>query len=354
MIMKLVLASIAIALLSACQTTSSPTAPAQGTVTPRIQIEPTLHGRSAEEIVQSGEAVRLPANYSKDNYRQIRVAASFFPQDPDSPGQFAKEQTETVAAWLESELVKLRRFDILARSQLAELATAREISFQDQGTVSGNDLLRLGRQQGADYAFTAGMIINREIFDRVREQELIFTTIITFQLIDLESGSIVEADSVEGRSRRTFFQMPSGMIVGGFNPNNQEMVDEALREASMNALKVIANRLGYRLPVGGPVIGIRGEQFQVGAGREQGLMGDQVVVLYTNDMGVDVALARGEITPSQQQSPGRIFQWSDDPSVADLVEQLRTDPRGFLLDYELFAVSDGMPLPPEWEQAYQD
>lgn len=332
-------------LLVACQAGVSPSE--QG-----IQIEPRLATRTAEGIIASGEAVELPANYSPDNYRMLTVAVSFFPEDRNAPGQFATEQTQTVASLLETELAKLRRFTILSRSQLGQQAIAAEVRYQDTGMVDVNDMIRFGRQRGADFAFAAGVTLAREIFDRVREQEVIYTTLINYQLINIQSGEIVEADKAEGRSRRTFFMMPSGNIVGGFNPNDEKQVTVALNEASINALKVIANTLGNTLPIGGKVVGFRGDAFQIDAGRNEGLMGEQVVVLYTSDMGVDVPLARGRVTPGTDTTRGTVFQWSDDPSVADLVSMLRTDARGFMLDYDLWAVSDGLPLPPEWENVY--
>jgi hypothetical protein len=317
-----------------------------------IQIQPRLATRTADGILASGESVELPGNYSPDNYRMLTVAVSFFAEDRTNPGVFSVDQTPTVASLLETELTKLRRFTILSRSQLGQQAIGAEVRFQDTGMVDVNDMIRFGRQRGADFAFAAGVTLAREIFDRVRDQEVIYTVLVNYQLINIESGEIVEADTAEGRARRTFFQMPSGNIVGGFNPNDRTQVTVALNEASINALKVIANKLGNTLPVGGRVIGFRGDAFQVDAGRNQGLMGEQVVVLYTTDMGVDVPLARGRVSPGVDTTRGTIFQWSRDPSVQNLVTQLQTDARGFMLDYDLWAVSDGIPLPPEWDNVY--
>lgn len=319
-----------------------------------IQIQPSLATRSEASILASGEEVELPANYSPDNYRMLDVAVSFFAEDRTDPGTFATDQTPTVASMLESELAKLRRFTILSRSQLGQQAIAAEVQFQDTGMVSSQEMIRFGQQRGADYSFVAGVTLAREIFDRVQDQEVIYTVLVNYQLINIETGEIVEADSAEGRAQRTFFMMPSGNIVGGFDPNDDAQVTVALNEASINSLKVIANKLGNTLPVGGRVVGFRGDAFQLDAGRDQGLMGEQVVVLYTTDMGVDVPLARARVSPGTDTTRGTIFQWSADPSVQDLVGALQNDSRGFMLDYDLWAVSDGMPLPPEWDNVYED
>lgn len=345
--------TVAAIFLAGCVTTGTSTSEGAD-ANAGIQIQPNLATRSADSILASGEAVELPANYSPDNYRMLNVAVSFFGEDRTDPGNFAPDQTSTVASMLESELVKLRRFTILSRSQLGQQGIAAEIEFQDTGMVAANEMIRFGRQRGADYSFVAGVTLAREIFDRVDDQEVIYTVLVNYQIIDIETGEIVEADSAEGRARRTFFMMPSGNIVGGFDPNDDTQVTVALNEASINALKVIANKLGNTLPVGGRVVGFRGDAFQMDAGRDQGLMGEQVVVLYTTDMGVDVPLARARVSPGTDTTRGTIFQWSADPSVQDLLQALREDTRGFMLDYDLWAVSDGMPLPPEWENVYEN
>ena len=340
--------------ISACQTTGGPQSPSSEHAQRGIQIQPTLATRTAEDILATNETVRLPANYSPDNYRMLTVAVSFFPEERGSPGQFSRDQTPTVASLLETELTKLRRFTILSRSQLGQQAIAAEIEFQDTGMVDVNEMIRFGQQRGADFAFVAGVTLALETFNRVTEQEAIYTVLVNYQLINITTGEIIEADTAEGRSRRTFFMLPNGTIVGGFDPRNQNQVSVALNEASINALKVIANKLGNTLPVGGPVIGFRGNSFQIDAGRNEGLMGEQVVVLYTSDMGVDVPLARATVSPGASSTRGEVFQWSDDPSVQDLVSAIQADARGFMLDFDLWAVSDGIPLPPEWDNVYQD
>ena len=121
----------------------------------------------------------------------------------------------------------------------------------------------------------------------------------------------------------------------------------------MNALKVIANKLGNKLPIGGQVTGFRGSRFQIDKGYESGFMGKQIVTLYMSDMGIDLPLAVGEVTPGTQQSPGKIIRWSNDPDVQDLVAEFKADPL-FFRKNEIFAVSNGMPTPPEWDNNYKD
>jgi curli biogenesis system outer membrane secretion channel CsgG len=320
----------------------------------KIQIEPTLATRTASSIRDSKDRIRLPQNYDPSNYKLLKVAASFYPLSATSPSQFSKLQNDVVASMMETEISKLKRFTILSRSQLGQQAIADEKRFQDRGTVRSQDFIRFGQQFGADYVLTAGIVLSSEKFDRVKEQELIYTVLVNYQLIEAKTGEIKEADRAEGRARRTAFELPSGRIVGGFNYRDPKELEVALNEASFNALKVIANKIGNKLPVGGKITGFRENAFQINAGHEQGLMGKQLVVVYTKDSGVDVPLARGEIEPGSKETRGVIIQWSNDPSVKGLIDQLRKDSKSFMLDYDLYAVSDGMPLPPEWDKNYSN
>jgi curli biogenesis system outer membrane secretion channel CsgG len=318
----------------------------------KIQIEPTLSTRTASSVRGSNERIRLPQNYDPSNYKLLKVAVSFYGQDAAKNG-FAPVQTQSVASSLETQISKLKRFTILSRSQLGQQAIRDEKRFQDLGTVRSQDMIRFGQQSGADFVLTAGVILSSEKFDRVKQQEIVYTVLVNYQLIEIKTGEIKEADSAEGRALRTVFELPSGRFVGGFNYRNPAELEVALNEASLNALKVVANKLGNKLPVGGRITGWRGDAFQVRAGHEHGLMGKQLVVIYTKDSGVDVPLARGEIDPGVKETRGVVIQWSTDSDVQDLINRLRKDPRSFLLDFELFAVSDGMPLPPEWDQNYK-
>lgn len=318
-----------------------------------VQTKPDLYTLSKNDVIGSDLAVDLPQNYDPSNFKKFKVAVSFFPQDGANADKFAKEKSETVSSLFETEISKLKRFTILSRSQLGQQAVAAEKAFQDTGMVSSNESLRLGNWKGADYALTGGIVITSEKYERVKNQEMIFYVKVNYQLIDNTSGEILEADTAEGRSKRSFYQTPGGTYIGGFDINDPQQAKNAVNEAAFGALKVIASKLGNKLPVGGQVIGLKGDRFQLDSGHEQGLMGNQVMVLYTWD-GVDVPLAYAEVNPGRDKSSGKIFKWNSDAEATDLIEAMRSGGMSFLREYDVYAVTRAMPTPPEWDKNFSN
>ncbi|KAF1073763.1 hypothetical protein [Halodesulfovibrio sp. MK-HDV] len=313
-----------------------------------IQINPTLHTTSKADYIKTDKEIELPENYSQNNYKRLVVGVYFFPnKDSDNYGEFP---VETVSTSLETEISKLKRFTIVSRhgGQKAKMAEKR---FQDMGTTDSKTRMRFGRGLNADYTLFGGVSAVKEEYERVDNNELIYIVRVDYQLLDVETDEIVEADYVEGRSRRTFVRLPSGKILGGFDPTRG--ATDAINQASINALKVLANRLGNKLPIGAQVVGIRGSRFALDKGKEEGFMGQQTIIMYTEDMGIDVPLAVGEVHPGAHKSSGKIIKWSTDPELKELVEEAKSDPT-FMARNEVFAVSNGMPTPPEWETNYKD
>ncbi|SKA67558.1 hypothetical protein [Desulfobaculum bizertense] len=313
-----------------------------------IQIDPTLHSVSKDDFLDDDKAVELPANYSQRNYKRLVVGVYFFPQKDSD--HYDSVPVETVSTTLETEISKLKRFTIVSRhgGQKAKMAEKR---FQDLGLTDASTRMRFGHGLNADYTLFGGVTTAREEYERVDHNESVFIVRVDYQLIDVETDEIIEADYVEGRAKRTFVRLPSGKILGGFDM--EKGTKDALNQASINALKVLGNRLGNKLPIGAQVVGIRGSRFGLDRGKEEGFMGKQTVILYTEDMGVDVPLAVGEVSPGAHKCSGKIIKWNEDSELQSLIEEVKKNPT-FLARHEVFAVSAGMPLPPEWEKNYKD
>jgi curli biogenesis system outer membrane secretion channel CsgG len=318
-----------------------------------IQTNPDLATISSKDVIKKNGQVTLPQNYDPSNYKKLAVAVSFYPSNSSNADKFSSVKSETLSSLFETEISKLKRFTILSRSQLGQQAIVEEIKFQDTGLVKSNQLMKVGQMKGAQYALSGGIAISSEKFERVANQELVIYVTVNYQLINLSTGEIEEADTAQGRSKRTFYQTPSGAWIGGFNVNDHNQATTAVNEAADGALKVIANKLGNKLPVGGKVVGIKDDLIQIDAGYDQGLMGKQIISLYTWD-GVDVPLAYAEISPGKNKSNAKIIQWNNEKAAAPLVDRIKKDQMAFLRDFEVFAVSKGMPVPPEWDASYKN
>jgi len=317
-----------------------------------VQTKAAVYTQSRDDILARDE-VTLPQNYDPSNYKKLRVATSFYPQDTSDNSKFGAEKVATLSSLFETEISKLKRFTVLSRSQIGQQAIRDEKRFQDTGLVATSDLMRLGQAKGADYVLTGGIAIKSETFERVKNQELILSVLVDYKLINVETQEVIEADTAPGRAKRTFYQTPGGTWVGGFNISNPKEADQALAEASYEALKVIANKIGNKLPVGGQVVGIKGDNFQLDAGYEQGLMGKQQMAVYAWD-GIDMPLAYAEVSPGKNKSNGKIVKWNNDPAAQDLIARWRSEGMGFIRDTEVYAVSVAMPTPPEWDNNYSN
>ena len=156
----------------------------------------------------------------------------------------------------------------------------------------------------------------------------------------------------EGRAVRSIFRLPSGKIIGGFSQKDES---EATKQAAINALKVIANKLGNKLPIGCQVTGIRGSRFGCDKGYEEGFMGKQMVAIYIDDAGIDLPIAVAEASPGAHKTSGKIIVWNNDQDeyIQDTIRQIKENPR-FARQHDIYAVSLGMPTPPEWDNNYNN
>jgi len=315
-----------------------------------IQIDPTLSTQSKADYQEGGSRkVELPQNYSQKNYKRLTLAANFFAnKDYKSYGTVPVEVLSTM---LETELSKLKRFTLVSR-HLGQKGKWAEKKFQDMGTTSSRGTMRLGKGLNAGYGLTGGISSVKEEYDRGSKNQVVYIIRVDYQITDFETDEIIEADMAEGRAIRSIFRLPSGKIVGGFTKADES---EAVKQAAINALKVIANKLGNKLPIGCQVTGIRGTRFGCDKGYEEGFMGKQMVAIYLDDAGIDLPIAVAEAQPGAHKTSGKIIAWSDDndPYVQDMIRQIKANPR-FAKQNDIYAVSLGMPIPPEWDNNYKD
>lgn len=304
---------------------------------------------TVEEAKQRGP-IELPANYSADNYKRMKLAVSFRMLDADDIQKFAKQTSQTLSAQFESEMSKLGRFVILSRSDLGQLAIADEKRFQDKGMIDPTTRMRLGKQLGADYALAAGITLQSEKYNRRSHYEMFVNVLVTYQLINLTTGEVEDADTAQGKAIRTFYQTPSGKFIGGFNVKNPQDATNAINEASIRALISIANKLGNKFPVGGRVMGGFGDMAQVEGGKKAGIVDSQVGVMYSNVYGVDVPLAYVNMVPSNTSTQVRILRWSDDDHAEKLVDQYKKDPNAFTREFDTYCVTKSMPMPKDWQK----
>jgi len=331
-------------LLTACTNNAKKSTPGG------IQIDPTLSTQSRADYEKGGSRkVDLPQNYSQKNYKRLVLAANFFAnKDYKSYGTVPVEVLSTM---METELSKLKRFTLVSR-HLGQKGKWAEKKFQDLGTTRARGTMRLGQGMNANYGLTGGISSVKEEYDRGSKNQLVYIIRVDYQITDFETDEIIEADMAEGRATRSIFRLPSGKVIGGFSKKDES---EAVKQAAINALKVIANKLGNKLPIGCQVTGIRGTRFGCDKGYEEGFMGKQMVAIYLDDAGIDLPIAVAEASPGAHKTSGKIIAWNNDEDeyVQDMIRQIKANPR-FARQNDIYAVSLGMPTPPEWDNNYSD
>lgn len=310
---------------------------------PATQIKANITATTADNA-----KIELPANYSQKNYKRLAVGVYFVSNQNTMPMKGLP--VEAAVDTLETEIKKLSRFTMLSRGKGQE-AIMKEKQFQDLGTTDKATRLRFGFASNASYVLACSVTATRERFNRNTYDELLYKVYLDYQIVDTETGEIIEADIAEGRALRQCVITPSGKYLGGFDIRNGEA--DPLKRAGLEALKVLSHRLGSKLPIGGQVVAMRASVVQIDKGRAEGFMSKQMAVLYTNDFGVDVPFALVEVNPGEHTSRGEIIRWSKKPEDQALIREFQNDPT-FIARNEVFAVSLGMPLPPEWENNYSD
>lgn len=325
-----------------------------------IQIDPKLYSVSRSDFEgRSPRKIELPREYDVNQFKELIVTTSFYGVG-EATGEFSFDPVPTLSASLESKLAQFKRFTVVSRT-LGVKAKLSEKEYQDQGHTERQGKLRMGKELNPQFALTAGITLAKERHDRVSEEEVVYVVRVAYQFTDLVSNQILESDTAEGRSKRTVFRLPSGTIVGGYS-EEQEM--DAINEAGLNALKVIVNKLGNKLPAGGMVAGCTEGGFLLHAGTADGIFGEQIAVFFMRDeIGFDVPLAVAELKArSDSQAQGEWIAYASSKSrkfaytksqIAK-AKSLESSPSAFCRNNSVYAVSLGMPLPPEWQSNYRN
>lgn len=263
----------------------------------RIQINPNLTTQSKADYLDGGtRQVSLPLNYNQKNYKRLVLAANFFANKGYQ--SYGNTPIETLSTMLETELSKLKRFTLVSR-HLGQKGKLAEQKFQDTRVTNTRDTMHLGKELNANYALSGGISAVKEEYDRGSKNQLIYIIRVDYQITNLETDEIIEADMAEGRAVRSIFRLPSGKIIGGFSQKDES---EATKQA-----------------------------------------------------GIDLPIAVAEASPGAHKTSGKIIVWNNDQDeyIQDTIRQIKENPR-FARQHDIYAVSLGMPTPPEWDNNYNN
>ncbi len=316
---------------------------------PELDLDPTLTTFSREELEDMDE-IQMPLNYSTDNFRKIQMGVAFESVDGlDKKTGEPLKVSKNLSTRLQTEMAKLKRFTVFSAHNRGGVTYFQELSDVD-GDVNLNEAENV---RNIDVILSGTITVTKERNDRYNDTLLIYEVECDFSCEDLKTRTVMFAEKAKGRTARKQVLSYSGRKMAGYSDADEQ---QAIEQAAMKALAVVANKLGNTFPVGGKVKGISasGERMTLDKGFEDGIGNAQQCVIYVDDDGVDIPIALAEATPSANSANLRVYRWNDSDDDAEaLIEELEDAPRHFLKNNKVYAVGYGLSIPPEWENAYK-
>lgn len=291
------------------------------------------------------DAVRLPANYSVDNFRKLRLGVAFSVASKDGKLKI----DPALSGRLQTEMAKLKRYTVFSMHNRGGVMAFERIADMDGG-------VKLAEAEDAgkiDLVLNAAMTISCDVHELRNDREFVYVADCDFSCEDLKTRNVVFAEKARGVYGRKVRYSLTGQSHGS---TSEEV---AVQSAALRALAIMANKLGNAYPTGGRVTGISrsGEKMTMAAGYEEGIGAKQQVAVFLSEDGIDIPIAFAEAAPkSDGTSLLDVYRWNTrDRDAKPVVKELRENPKRFLANYAdggkegLFAVAFGMPLPPDWE-----
>lgn len=322
---------------------------AVGCSTPELKLDPTLKTYSRAELEDMDE-IELPANYSVENFKKLQMGVAFevLPGVDKKTGE-ALTIDPNLSTRLQTEMAKLKRFTIFSAHNRGGVTF-----FQELGDVDDQvQLQEASDVKAIDLVLSGKVTVTKERQDRYNDTLIIYEVECDFSCEDMKTRTVKFAEKAKGRTARKVLLSFSGRKMAGFDDKDEQ---QAIMQASMKALAVVANKLGNTYPVGGRVTGITGsgERMTMQAGFEEGIGKNQQCVIFVDDEGVDVPIALAEAAPKNNgTSTLSIYRWAKSTDAKPLVRELRENGRSFAKNNKVYAVGYGLPVPPEWDNAYE-
>ena len=336
---------VCLGVLAGCSTPPPPAMPP-----PEGALDPSLTVFTRESL--ASKPIHLPANYSTQNFRKLQLGVAFEAVGgvDKSTGQ-PLEISKDLSTRLQTEMAKLKRFTVFSAHNRGGVTFFKELADVD-GDVN---LKEASEVREVDLILSARVSVTKERHDRYNDTLIINEVECDFSCEDLKTRTVKFAEKAKGRTARKKIISLTGVALAGYDEKADQ--EQAVTQAAMKALAVVANKLGNTYPVGGALLGCStsGERLQMDKGFEDGIGKNQQCVVFVNDGGVDIPLGLAEANPASDSANLTVYKWNDkDPDAKLILAEFRKDPKGYFSSNKMFAVGYGLPLPPEWENAYAD
>lgn len=305
----------------------------------------TEGGKYGDRSTFAQGEIKLPANYNKSNFRKLLlgVVVSNVAIDPRSGKQIASANpAQGLSTRLQTEMAKLKRFSVFSAFNRGGVTFFKSLEDVGDAKMPANVNMR-----ELDIVLTLNLMLTVEKHERHSDNLLIYEVEVDANCEDLKTHEVKFAEKARGQVRRVEKISLRGRRMGGYN---QDDVRQAFQQAALQAIAVIANKLGNYYPVGGRITGMLGDRMTLDKGFEHGIGKDMQVAIYTTVSGVDVPLAIAEASPADKTANLKVWRWNtEDEYAAAIIKDIQAD-RNWLSKNECYGVGLRMAVPPEWDR----
>jgi hypothetical protein len=308
----------------------------------------TSANKSIKSVSSSNVKIKLPSRYSVEEFKEIKMVTQFT----------GDKDTKDVIDLIETDVMGIKKFKQYAR-HMGDKAALRDEMHRE---TAGADIEAGKIPVKSDY------ILAVKIDKTKTEQKLsdtksliLFSTELKYQINKEKDGQNITSGVIKGQAkryktykahwnstlRRNFYKQTGGH---GFNGNVKKSDEDAFRQASQRASKILKYRVGNTFPAGGMIMTWReaegSHQIVLDSGINQGIMDNQYFVIYTNDAGVDTPIALAKVSSvAEEQTTLSLEKWKDnDPFAKKIINSIKKSNYN-LGSKDFFAVAIAMPDP---------
>ncbi len=291
------------------------------------------------------DEVKLPANYSVDNFRKLQMVLNIKVESADGKTKIDK----SLSTRMQTEMAKLKRFEIFS------LHNRSAVELDAMGDLDEDvKVIAADKVKASDLVLTGTIKITCAVHELYNEKVYVYSADGDFSCEDAKTRTVYFAEKARGVWDRKVRYSLTGQAHGNVSE------DQAIQIACLRCLALVANKLGNTFPTGGRVTNITGsgDTMVMSAGQHEGIGPNQQVCVFLSEDGLDIPVAFAEATPKNDgTSQLRVYRWNTDNDDADaIVDEIRGSARKFLKNYKgdkkngLYAVAFGMAVPADWEK----
>ena len=295
--------------------------------------------------LQDMDEVKLPANYSIDNFRKMQMVLNIKVESADGKSKINK----SLSTRMQTEMAKLKRFEIFSLHSRSKVELDAIGDIDDEVKVVSADKVK-----ASDLILTGTIKVTCAINELRNEKVYVYSADGDFSCEDAKTRTVYFAEKARGVWDRKVRYTLTGQAHGNVSE------EQAIQTACLRCLALIANKLGNTFPSGGRVTNITGsgDTMVMAAGQHEGIAPNQQVCVFLSEDGLDIPIAFAEATPKNDgTSQLRVYRWNTDNDDAEaIVDEIRGSARKFLKNYKgdkkngLYAVAFGMAVPADWEK----